>query len=97
MAKVISVNSEIKGLYGYENKDVIGLNINEIMPLYYNELHDLYFEEFFESEEIEREYIDKERIVYPITYRGYAIPSSLMIKLLPTLDENEITLVTHPF
>lgn len=93
MANVISLNNDIKKLYGYENQEVIGQNINKIMPQYYEELHDQYFSNYFESEEITREYITRERTVYPVSKKGYVVPSSLMIKLLPSLENTDIKMV----
>ena len=56
------------------------------MPKYLSDDHDRLMKNFFETNK-PNSIIGKERRVMPINKAGYIVPCSLMIKILPNLDE----------
>lgn len=99
LGNVITVNSDLKKLYGYKNSDITGYNINKVMPKAYERVHDIFMKDFFtrdvNEESSNTHYGAKkfqnlfflERIIFPVNKHGYLVPSNLMIKLLPELDK----------
>jgi hypothetical protein len=47
--------------------------------------HDSMMRRYFETSE--KRVIGEERLVFPVNKAGYLVPCTLMIKVLPTLDE----------
>ena len=64
---------------------MISQNINRIMPKIIGDSHDFYMRRYFESSE--KRVIGEERVVFPVNKAGYMVPCTLMIKVLPTLDD----------
>jgi PAS domain S-box-containing protein len=88
MGICLTVNNDIKKIYGYKNSEITGQNINKIMPKAYESLHDLFMIDFFQRDNLEENVLHVERVIYPINKRGYLIPSTIMIKLLPELESD---------
>lgn len=55
------------------------------MPKVYADLHDGFMRSYLETSE--SKIIGLERLVLPQNKQGYLVPSTLMIKVLPNLDE----------
>lgn len=80
-----NTNNEITRILQYPKVDMIGQNLHRLMPKIIADSHDNYMKRYFETSE--SRVIGKERLVFPINKAGYLVPCSLMIKVLPTLDE----------
>ena len=93
MGKVLKLNNDIKKLYEFENRELIGQNISKIMPDVYQEAHEAFLQNFFVEDRVERDFINRERVAYAITKKGYLVPSSLMIKILPEMSEDHLRIV----
>jgi PAS domain S-box-containing protein len=82
----LSANNLLETLYGFTDKDLIGQNVSKMVPEYYRADHEEHFKRFFEREEETRPVLNTERIVYAQNFRGYIVPSSIMIKTLPEVN-----------
>ena len=82
---VTNSNNEMMRILGYSKTDIVGQNISRIMPKIYADLHDGFLKSYFESGE--SKIIGIERFVLPQNKQGYLVPCTLMIKVLPNLDE----------
>ena len=82
---VTNSNNEITRILGYSKNDIISQNISRIMPKVYADLHDGFMRCYLETSE--SKIIGLERLVFPQNKQGYLIPSTLMIKVLPNLNE----------
>ncbi|CAD8089763.1 unnamed protein product [Paramecium primaurelia] len=85
MGVVTNCNNEITRLLQFSKSDIMGININCIMPKIYASHHDQYMIDYIESSK--PKVMDKERILCCINSQQYLVPCSLMIKILPNLDE----------
>ena len=90
MGTIKNVNNEITRILGFSKGDIIGQNVNRIIPKYLAELHDTLMRNYFETSETK--IIGQERVVFPLSKKGYIVPCTLMIKILPNL-ENGVRLV----
>ena len=93
LGKLVTINNDVKRLYEFNNKELVGSDITKIIPPVYEKLHDEYLSNFFENLESQRKDLNKERVVYAVSKRGYLVPSILMIKLMPDLDSINIRIV----
>jgi PAS domain S-box-containing protein len=93
LGKCITLNNDVKKLYEFSNKEIIGQEINKIMPPVYEKLHTQFLKNFFEDRQVERKSLHEERVVYAVNKKGYLIPSSLMIKLMPDFKNSSIRIV----
>lgn len=93
LGKVITLNNDVKKLYEFNNKELIGAEVTKIMPPVYEKLHEQFLTDFFEENVTERNHLNHERLVYAISKRGYLVPSSLMIKVMPDLEDGNIRIV----
>ncbi|KAL4466115.1 hypothetical protein ABPG74_004352 [Tetrahymena malaccensis] len=82
---VVNTNNEIEQLLGYSKNDVIGQNINKLMPKVYGDIHDGLFHRYLETSQ--PKVIGIERTVMCLNKNGYIIPTSIMVKVLPNLDQ----------
>ena len=80
-----NTNNEISRILQYNKGDIIGQNINRIMPKIIGDSHDSSMKRYFETSE--PKVIGVERLVFPVNKAGFMVPCTLMIKVLPTLDE----------
>ncbi|CAD8197718.1 unnamed protein product [Paramecium pentaurelia] len=85
MGVVTNCNNEITRLLQFSKSDIMGININCIMPKIYASHHDQYMIDYIESSK--PKVMDRERILCCINSQQYLVPCSLMIKILPNLDE----------
>lgn len=85
MGTVINANNEITRILGFTKSEIIGQNISKIQPKVYADIHDTLMRNYFETSE--SRIIGVERVVFPINKRGYLVPCTLMIKILPNLEE----------
>ena len=81
----MNANNEVFKLLGYSKVELIGQNINSIMPKAIADEHDYIMKNYFETGR--NKAIGVERIVFPLTKRGYILPCSLMVKVLPNISE----------
>ncbi len=86
MGIVTNSNNEISRILNYSKNEIVGQNISRIMPRYLANVHDGFMRNYFETSKA-RNVIGIERFVLPINKAGYLVPSTLMIKILPNLDE----------
>lgn len=84
LGKVTNVNNEIK-MIDMNKKDLEDQNISKIMPKVIGDLHNGFMKNYFETSQ--PKIIGLEREVFPINKKGYMVPSTLMVKVLPTLSE----------
>ena len=82
---VMNCNNEITRILNYSKNDLIGRNINSIMPPVISQYHNAFMMRYFETSK--SEILCTEREVFPINKKGYLVPCTLMIKILPNLDE----------
>jgi PAS domain S-box-containing protein len=85
LGTVTNTNNEITRILQYAKGDIIGQNINRIMPKILGDSHDSVMKRYFETSE--PHVIGVERLMFPTNKSGYMVPCTLMIKVLPTLDE----------
>lgn len=85
LGTVTNINNEVLRILEWSKTEIIGQNINRLMPKIIGDAHDGFMKNYFESSE--PVVMGQERIVFPINKGGYLVPCSLMIKILPTLDD----------
>ena len=90
MGTIKNLNNEITRILGFSKADLIGQNVNRIIPKYLAEIHDSLMRSYFETSE--SRVLGMERLVFPLTKKGYVVPCTLMIKILPDLT-NGVRLV----
>jgi len=90
MGMIKNINNEITRILGFSKADLIGQNVNRIIPKYLAEIHDGLMRNYFETSE--SKVLGLERLVFPLTKKGYVVPCTLMIKVLPDLT-NGVRLV----
>jgi len=90
MGMIKNINNEITRILGFSKADLIGQNVNRIIPKYLAEIHDGLMRSYFETSE--SKVLGLERLVFPLTKKGYVVPCTLMIKVLPDLT-NGVRLV----
>ncbi len=56
------------------------------MPKYLAEVHNKFMKDYFENTKKDT-IVGKERFVLPINKQGYLVPCTLMIKILPNLED----------
>lgn len=85
-AHILNVNFDITRILGFSKFDLVGQNIkNKILPKIFYNFHDELVNHYIDTSR--STIIGKERFVMPVNIEGYMVPSILMIKVLPTLDE----------
>lgn len=82
---VTNVNNEITRILGFSKSDIVGQNVNRIMPKVYADQHDQFMKNYLETSE--SKVIGAERILLAQNKNNYLVPCTLMIKVLPSLDE----------
>ncbi|KAL4485750.1 hypothetical protein ABPG72_012290 [Tetrahymena utriculariae] len=82
---VVNTNNEIEQLLSYSKNDLMGQNISKIMPKVYGDIHDGLFHRYLETSQ--PKVIGIERTVMCLNKNGYVIPTSIMVKVLPNLDQ----------
>jgi len=85
LGTIKNVNNEITRILQFSKPDLIGQNISRIIPKVIGDLHDGFMRNYFETSD--PKVIGHERLVFPLNKDGYIVPCSLMIKVLPNLDE----------
>ncbi|KAM3130308.1 hypothetical protein pb186bvf_017604 [Paramecium bursaria] len=82
---VTNTNNEITRILGFSKSDVIGQNVNRIMPKVYADQHDQFMKSYLETSD--SKVIGQERMLLAQNKNSYLVPCTLMIKVLPNLDE----------
>ena len=82
---ITNVNNEIFDFLGFQKSDIIGQNVSKIMPRVYGNMHDSFLDRFLETSQSKT--IGVERVVMSLNKSGYIVPSTLMVKILPNLEE----------
>lgn len=82
---VTNSNNEIARILGYAKQDIMEQNISRIMPKVYADLHDGFMKNYLETSD--PKVIGIERLVLCQNKVGYLVPCTLMIKVLPNLDD----------
>ena len=82
---IINSNDEITRLFGFTKSEVIGQNITIIIPKIFADNHDNLMKRYMETS-VAR-IVGKERFFLAKNKSGYAVPSTLMVKILPNLDD----------
>ena len=85
MGVVTNCNNEITRILGFPKQEIIGQNISKIMPRVYANVHSQLMSRYFET--AESEVIGTERLMFPLNNHKYMVPTTLMIKVLPNLDQ----------
>lgn len=85
MGVVKNVNNEITRVFGLSKAEIMENNISVIMPKVIADSHDSFMMNYFETSE--SKIIGAERLVFPMTKAGYLVPCTLMVKILPNLEE----------
>lgn len=81
-----NTNHELYEILGYDKKDIMGQNINMIMPSLIGDYHNKIIQHFFEKSSSELS-VSHERLVLAQNMKGYLVPCSLLVRLLPNLDK----------
>jgi len=82
---ITNCNGEITHILGYNKSELIGQNVNKLMSKVYADFHDKFISNYFETSQ--DKIIGMDRIVYAQNKQGYLVPCTLLIKVLPNLDE----------
>ncbi|EAR83935.1 PAS domain S-box protein (macronuclear) [Tetrahymena thermophila SB210] len=82
---VTNSNNEVFRMLGFQKNEIIDQNISKIMPRVYGNLHDSFIHRYLETSE--SRVIGVERSVMCLNKQGYIVPCTLMIKVLPNLDD----------
>ena len=90
MGLVKDVTNEITQILGYSKTELIDQNINVIMPRVIRDIHDKFMLTYFETSHANT--MGTETRVYPLNKSGYIKPCTILVHLVPNLDEG-ITLI----
>lgn len=82
---VTNTNNEITRILGFTKQDIFEQNVSKIMPKAIADLHDGFMRNYLETSV--PKVIGTERLVLCQDKSGYLVPCTLMIKVLPNLDE----------
>lgn len=82
---ITNANHDITRILGYTKHEIIDQNILRIIPKALAEVHDDMVNHFIETSIPKA--IGVERLVLPVTRHGFVVPSMLMIKILPNLED----------
>lgn len=82
---ITSCNNEVLRVLGYQKVELIEQNISKIMPKVYGDIHDDLMKRYINT--TEAIVMNKERMVLCMNKNGYLLPCSLMIKIVPNLEE----------
>lgn len=85
MGVIKSINHEITRILGFSKSELIGNSINKIMPECFSKIHDTLISRYLQTSE--SEVMGVERTVFPLSKKGFIVPSTLMIKVLPDLTK----------
>lgn len=85
MGIIKNVNNEITRLLGFSKFQIMGKNIDVIMPKLIADSHDGFIKKYLETSK--EKVIGAETLVFPISKDDYLVPCTLMVKILPNLDE----------
>ena len=85
MGNVISANNEITRIFEFSKSEIIGQNITRIIPKFIADIHDSLMKRYIETSEAR--VVGTERFILPQTKSGYVIPCTIMVKVLPNLDD----------
>ena len=86
---VKSVNHELHEILGYDRNMVLNQNITALMPSLFSHTHSAAITQSFEANTM---ITKKERLVFPLHSLGYLVPSNIICKIIPTL-ENGIEII----
>jgi PAS domain S-box-containing protein len=86
---ITNCNGEITQILGFNKNDIIGQNVSKLMPKCYADVHDKFINNYFET--AKDKIINMDRIVFPQNKQGYVVPCTLLIKVLPNLDEGKLS------
>lgn len=81
---VVNSNEEIFKVLGFQKKEIIGEYIEKVMPQVYGQMHAGFMMRFIETGE--SHIMNEERVVFPIHKKKYMTPCTLVLKVLPLLD-----------
>ena len=85
MGLVTNCNNEITRILGFPKNEFVGQNIANVMPSVYANIHNQLMNRYFET--AESDVIGSERLMFPLNKHNYLVPTTLMIKVLPNLDQ----------
>ncbi|KAL4459259.1 hypothetical protein ABPG73_001296 [Tetrahymena malaccensis] len=81
---ISNTNNETMRLLGFKKNEIIDQNVSRIMPKVVGDMHDKFMRRFFDTSQ--SNLIGHERFVFCLHKKGYLIPCTIMIKVLPNLD-----------
>lgn len=86
---VQNANHELFEILGYDKKEILGQKITITMPQMIGTYHNKFIENYYTKASPANL---KERVVFPQHAKGYLTPSSILVRLVPNLD-NGIQLI----
>ena len=75
----------LKRLLGFKKNELLEQNINRIIPRVIGDVHEKFMRRYFDTSE--SKLIDRERNIFCLHKNGYLVPCTIMIKVLPNLDD----------
>ncbi|EAR83936.2 PAS domain S-box protein (macronuclear) [Tetrahymena thermophila SB210] len=81
---ISNTNNETMRLLGFKKNEIIDQNVSRIMPKVVGDMHDKFMRRFFDTSQ--SNLIGHERFIFCLHKKGYLIPCTIMIKVLPNLD-----------
>ena len=84
MGTIKFISKDVTNMLGYHQKELKGLNISTIMPSGLADVHDSLMKGYFSSSRTS--VLSLTRSVFPLDKHGYMVPSEILIKMLPDLD-----------
>ncbi len=87
MGTVVNANHELFQILGFAKSEAIGENIACLMPGLIGMHHNALLENFFERQERARTSSLHERLIFPQHIKGYIVPCTILVRLVPNLDK----------
>jgi PAS domain S-box-containing protein len=85
MGTIINLNNEVTRVLGFSKSELFGQNVTRIQPKIFADFHDGLMKNYFETSVAK--IVGLERLIFPVNKNSYMVPCSLMIKVLPNLED----------
>jgi len=72
-------------LLGFKKNELLEQNISRIIPRVIGDVHEKFMRRYFDTSE--SKLVDRERNIFCLHKNGYLVPCTIMIKVLPNLDD----------
>ena len=85
IGSIINVNNDVTRILGFSKSYLIGLNVNRLMSKCFADQHDGFLMRYMGCSESTM--VGSERMVLAQNKQGYLVPCTLMVKVIPNLEE----------